>query len=160
MSVQTEIVIPAMQDIHAVASGETPAASELNDAFQLLNQILGTWSNDGTLVYTQAHTSFALTSTIASYVMGVGQTWGTSARPMRITSAVASVSGFQRGLAVVSMPELRAREQNGAGITAALPEALAHDNAQTSINVRLYPTPNNSSTSVEVDYWTLFAAFS
>lgn len=162
MTIQ-QFVTLTLRDLEVVLSGQTPSTDQSNDALGTLNEILGNWSNEGLLVPTHALTTFAVSSGVPNYTMGItgaGATWVTAALPIKIKGAIASVAtgGFQRGVAILSMEAFEASVANPIGRTAALPEKLGVDNAAPLRNVRLYPTPNNSSALIEVSYWTAMAA--
>lgn len=158
MSVQTQIVVPAFQDLGIVASGETPATAELNDAFALLNQLVSAWSNERVTSFSIAHGTFALSAATATYTMGSGATWNTASTPRKILGALAYSGNFQRGLEILTQTEFRPRQKNGKGATAALPSILCHDNTLASILVEVFPTPDASG-SIKVDYLLALAAF-
>lgn len=158
MSVQTQIVVPAFQDLGIVASGETPATAELNDALALLNQIVDAWSNERLTSYSIVHGTFSLSAATATYTMGSGATFNTASTPRKIIGALAFSGNFQKGMGIVSMSELRLRQQNGKGITAALPSLLAHDNTLANITVEVWPTPDVSG-SLKLDYLLVLSAF-
>jgi hypothetical protein len=157
MNVQNLINL-ALQDINAIASGQTPSVIESQDAFDTLNQIVASWSNEQLIVFNQVHGTFSVTAATAAYTMGPGATWATSARPMAILGAVAFSGNFQQGLEILPMKDLRPRMKNGTGVTSALPDLLGYDNATPQVNVRLYPTPDVNG-SIEADYWTALTAF-
>lgn len=157
MSVQTDIVIPAFQDLNAVASGETPSTSELADGLAELNKILGVWSNEMLVSDTPTHTTMAYVAGTSSYTMGPAGTW-VATRPMKIYRATSFSGAFRRTTKVLDQQSFAAIEQSPQGETVALPGFLMHDNALTAVNVRVFPPPNAAS-SVELSYLTAVAKF-
>jgi hypothetical protein len=141
-----------LKDIGETDGDETPTTAESNDALATLNHIISSWSNEGVLIAGLTHTTFSLAADTAAYVMGSGQTWATSARPMKIVGAEAYSGKFKNGVECVSYAEYRRRVKNATGLTATLPDLLGFDNAAANIAVRVHPTPN-ATASIEVDYW-------
>ena len=158
MTVATLIYL-SLRDIEVVYPGQLPSTDEITDGFNTVQEILGSWSHEGLLVPTHAVTVFALAAGTLGYTMGVGAVWATAALPIKIKGAIASVSGFQKGLTVLPMGEYQKLVANGIGETAALPALLGYDDAAPVRNVRLYPTPSNSAASIEVSYWTPITQF-
>src|SRR3982750_93576 len=142
-----------LKDIGETDGDETPTTAESNDGLSTLNHIISSWSNEGLLVAGLTHTTYSLTSGTSAYVMGSGQTWSTSARPMKIVSAEAYLGKFKQGVECVSFAEYRSRTKNSTGLTATLPDLLGFDNAAANVAVRVHPTPNDSSGNIEIDYW-------
>lgn len=153
-----ELINLALRDLGELPGGETPNAEESADALSTLNQILGSWSLDRRAVYTRSVQTFALTQNVNAYTMGVGGSWNTAARPVKIIGALAIVSGFQQGLEVLPMEIFSAQIANGQGITAALPSKMGVDAAAPNLNVRVFPTPNVLG-SIEVQSWQALAEF-
>lgn len=158
MTVQQFINYP-LRDLGQIYSGQTPSPDQSADAFNVLQEILGNWSQEGLLVATHVVTTFNLTSGTSAYTMGVGATWVTTGLPVKIKGAVASLTGFQRGLEIMNMGDFEASIRNEVGIAAALPTKLGIDDAAPIRNVRLFPPPNNSSATIEVSYWVPIALF-
>lgn len=159
MTVQAFINL-VYRDLRVTYSGQTPSSDQSNEAFSTLNEILASWSHEGLLVPTHAVSSFAITAGQTSPItMGVGAAWVTAALPIKVKGATASLTGFQKGMQVMPMGDFEMSIANELGITAALPSKMGVDNSAPMRNVRLWPTPNNSSTVIEVSYWTPLTAF-
>lgn len=157
MTVQ-QLVNLSLRDLDRIRSGQTPSTDESNDSLATLNEILANWSHEGLLVPTHTLTTFTLTGMTAAYTMGVGAAWVTSALPIKIKGAIASLGAFYQGVQILPMGEFEKSIQSGLGDTATLPLKLGVDNAAPQRNVRLWPMPNSSSAVIEVSYWTAMAA--
>jgi hypothetical protein len=142
----------ALKDLGEIAEDETPTSGESSDGLATLNHIIASWSNEGLVIAGLTHTTFSLAADTAAYTMGVGATWVTTARPMKIVGAEAYSGKFKNGIECVSYAEYRRRTKNATGLTATLPELLGFDNAAATVAVRLHPTPN-ATASIEIDYW-------
>ena len=46
-----DIISRALKDIGALEAGEVPTADAAQDAFDMLNDMLDQWSNEGMMVY-------------------------------------------------------------------------------------------------------------
>lgn len=161
-TVQDAIINPALQDIGALAQGETPSTTETAQALIALNQILSSWSLERRTVYTQKHGAFTITAGVNIYTMGSGGTWNTTARPVRITAAFSyfgtAPAVFQQGCEVMPMAEYTRSIVNGQGVTAVLPTKLGVDSAAPLVNVHVWPNPSTTAT-IDVHYWEPLTAF-
>lgn len=153
-----KLIDNSLRLIGVLAAGETPAASESNDAFAALNHILSSWSTEKLSVFTVQHAQFLLTVGLRVYTMGPAGTFLTSPKPVRITAATAINGNFQRGMRVVSFDELALLSNNPSGSTETLPGLLAADNATPAINLRIFPTPNSAS-QLELTWWIPLTQF-
>lgn len=153
MSVKTEIIIPALQDLSAIQPGEMPSDTELADGLALVNLVMGQLGTEKLTFPVVAHGTFLLTANTDSYLMGDGQSWDSHARVLKIIGAAAYSGAFRSGVEVVPQDQFRARSRNPLGSQSTLPEMLAHDNGRVSIRVYVFPTPL-SNASIDVDYWT------
>jgi hypothetical protein len=86
MATVRELIEGALRKIGVIASGDTPSASEQNDAFKALNRMLDRWSTDGLNIFQVAREEFDLTAGTGSYTIGPTGTFNTS-RPAEIERA-------------------------------------------------------------------------
>lgn len=74
MSVETtsanDIIIGALRNLNVLASGETPTTTEINDALQVLNDMLESWSIEHLLVFAQTEYRFNWTPGQYQYTIG------------------------------------------------------------------------------------------
>lgn len=85
-TVLDSLIVPAMQDLGAIALGETPTDAEAEACFKSLNAMMETWNTESLLVYNIAPQTFAYVPGKQSYTMGTGGDFNTS-RPIKITEA-------------------------------------------------------------------------
>lgn len=71
-----DLVSSALRTIGALESGETAEASAANDAFNLLNDMLASWSNERLLVHYVTEVIFPLVGSTYQYTIGPGGTVG------------------------------------------------------------------------------------
>lgn len=157
MTVQ-DLISDAYCDTGATAPGETPETLELDRGLRILNQILSSRSLERDFVYTFKHETFSLVANINSYTMGVGGSWSTAARPVRITGAMAYLGKFQQGVAVMNMEKFTQAIANNSGMTATLPLQIGVDTGAPLLTIRVFPTPNDSA-FIEVHSWQPLTAF-
>jgi hypothetical protein len=154
-----QLINAALMDIGVLAQGESPSTDESNDALTRANQLLASWSLEGLTAYGVKHESFSLTATTVNYTMGSGGSFSSSGWPVKIVAAAAVNGNFRRPMKVLSFEELRAESADDTGRTDDLPSLLGADRAYPLKNVKIFPPPRSSSTSVEIDSWQPFTAF-
>lgn len=145
-----------MQDLGAVASGETPSAGEMADCLAMGNLILAQWSLEELMNPVPGHSTLTLVSGTWQYTVGPSGTWVVSVKPTRIKAAKAYSGAFARGMKVSPMEQFNAEVSSPFGETASLPALLGYDNAATNINVAVFPIPNAAG-FVVLDYWAMSA---
>ena len=79
------LVKKAMQRAGIITKNETPAADEISDGLDMLNDMMASWANDDLLCFARMLETFPLTSAI-EYTIGAGQTFNT-VRPSAIVAA-------------------------------------------------------------------------
>lgn len=88
MSVATELLYPALRLAGILgAPGRTASTSELADAFDALNRMLGSWTIQDELIYTMQAARYNLSPSKTSYTIGPTGADFTAPRPDRITAA-------------------------------------------------------------------------
>lgn len=130
-----EFVNSTLRLIRVLDSGETPTATESNDALVALNQIVGSWSAAGVPVYQEVHEMIPLTGSV-NYPLGV--------RPVRITSAQVHYSGISFPVAIVTSQQWALPKDRTA--TSKFAKELYYDGAYPVGNVSLWPAPGTGST--------------
>lgn len=81
-----DIIKSSFRLLNVYASGETPSSDDSADALTTLNMMIGSWNNDGLMIYQVLNETFSLVNGTASYLIGAGQTFNTT-RPNKIDSA-------------------------------------------------------------------------
>jgi hypothetical protein len=134
-----------------MAAGESMSPDDYATALVALNQVLGGLSTEKLAVYGLQHTQFPFTALLAGYTMGVGGTWATPARPVRVEAATATSGSFRQPMDVITFSEYAAI-LDPMGTSAILPKKLAADNAYPLLNIRAWPVPAGGGMA-EVHYW-------
>lgn len=79
-----DLISSAMRLINVLGTGETPSATEANQAMSSLNDMLDAWTNDNLLIYAKAYETFPLVVNQQSYQMGTGAPDFNTTRPQSI----------------------------------------------------------------------------
>lgn len=83
MATVRDLVTGSLRLIEEVGAGQTATAESAVDALTTLNQMLGIWSAQGDIVYTETRETYTLTAGDASYSWGIGGDIN-SARPVEL----------------------------------------------------------------------------
>lgn len=67
-----DIISRALKDIGALEAGEVPTADAAQDAFDMLNDMLDQWSNEGMMVYNYTEIVFPVVQNQTQYTIGPG----------------------------------------------------------------------------------------
>lgn len=142
MTTARTLITRAMQKIGVLVKSEAPDADEAEDALVSLNMLLESWSNDSATLTSRAWESFTLTSGVATYTMGSGQTFNTT-RPTNIVASYIRNGGLDTPVGIIS-------DEAYNSITfkalTGIPQMLNYDNAYPTDNLRLYPVPASGYT--------------
>ncbi len=92
MSIATDLIKSSMRLIGVIAAGETPRAEELNDALDVLNDILEDWSTESLAVWGSSNQTFNTVAGQATYTIGPAGNFNT-ARPIDIHDAYCTYGG-------------------------------------------------------------------
>jgi hypothetical protein len=124
--------------IQVIDAGDTPSVTESNQAFVVLNQLLGNWSAAGVPVYRISRDQTSL-SGVNSYTIGPGGTIPTE-RPLKIrTASITAIGGTSMPIEVIPVERWTAvRDKSRAGKFA---QVLYHDGAYPIGTIYLWPTP-------------------
>jgi hypothetical protein len=159
MATVSDIIFEAFLDLGLVAAGQAVTTEEQTDAFLRLNQMLRSWSNEHVSIFTESHTPYPLVAGTSAYTLGVGGSFVTAARPVKIFGCSATSGGFRVPVKVMGFEEFHSSVDDGRGIVAILPQAMARDNSFPLVNLKFFPTPAPAPGTVEIDYWTELTQF-
>lgn len=79
-----DLITSAMRLVGIIATTETPKADEANDALNVLNDMIETWSTESLTVWGSAPSVFTTIPGKTSYTIGPGGDWVQTVRPVRI----------------------------------------------------------------------------
>jgi hypothetical protein len=86
MTTVLDIITSALRVAGVIASGEAPSATEAQDAFAVLNDMLDADSTESLMIYNNVQEVFPLVSGQSQYTIGTGGDFNTD-RPINITAA-------------------------------------------------------------------------
>ena len=121
--------------IRVLDSGETPTATESNDALNALNQLIGSWSAAGVPIYFESLDTIPLTG---------ASTYPLPSRPVRITAAHVSYAGINFPAAVVTSAQWTLPKDRTA--TSKFIKEVYYDGAFPVGNIHVWPIPTAGST--------------
>ena len=78
MAKALDIISRALKDIGALEAGESPSADAVQDAFDMLNDMVGQWSNEDMMVFYKNEIIFPITAGQTQYTIGPGGQIGCS----------------------------------------------------------------------------------
>lgn len=132
-----KIVKKAFQKAGILTKTQDPAADELNDAVDALNDMMESWANDSMLCIARATENFPLTANISAYTIGTGGAFNT-VKPIDIISAFIRSGGIDYPVDVIT-------DENYSDITfktaGGIPDWLKFDNSFPLATITLYPVP-------------------
>ena len=142
MATTRDLVTKAMRKAGILGRAESPTADEVNDGVSDLNNMLGSWSNDSLNIVARAWESFTLQSGVASYNIGINQTFNT-ARPLKLVDAYYLIGGTSYPLSIIDDESYNAITFKGLN---SLPDSISYDNGYPVGILRLYPVPASDYT--------------
>jgi hypothetical protein len=100
MTTALDIIESSHRKIGVLGAGVRLSAEEAADGLKTLNQMLGTWSVEGDLVFAETQENFTLQAGVASYSIGTGQTFNTT-RPTEIIAAFTRLGNYDEALSLI-----------------------------------------------------------
>jgi hypothetical protein len=121
--------------IRVLDSGETPTATESNDALAALNQLIANWSAAGVPIYQESKDTISLTGA-PSYTL--------ASRPVKISSAQVTYSGISFPAAIVSSQQwVQPKERT---MVSHFAKELYYNGGFPTATIELWPSPAFGST--------------
>jgi len=96
MTMPIDIISRALKDVGALASGETPAAGDVQDCFDMLNDLVDQWSNEEMMVFYKNEIVFPITAGQTQYTIGPGGQIGATITGS-ISGTTLTVTGISSG---------------------------------------------------------------
>lgn len=141
MTTARGIIKSALRKIGALTKFDDLSNDEAVDGLETLNQMLGSWSNDGLIVFARSWENFNLTGGDGEYTIGAGDDFNT-ARPNHIIEAFVRSDVTDYPLVIVNDSDYYAKiiDKTSQGI----PDYLSYDTQFPSGKIRLWPVPSSS----------------
>jgi hypothetical protein len=152
---RAQVITGALRKLGVLPSGGTPSTAQTNDGAEALNALIKAFHADGMPIWAIESTTFTVTSGTATYTIGPGQTIDTMYPPLKVLQAFRTPTGETQ----VPM-NLYTRYDFGVLPTDSSvtgdPVNLYY---QPTINagvatgiIKLWPTPDDSTTVITLDY--------
>lgn len=156
----SDVINRAFEDLGVVTVNETITTAMQTDAFNRLNELVDQSSADGLTIPNQMAQAFALLTATTAYTFGPGGNFSTSARAMKVTGWRAYYNNILHGGGrCLSLAEFGEQAKQTAGEQTVIPLIVGADTAYPLINVRVFPPPNSTPGTLELDYWTPLTDF-
>lgn len=136
----------ALRTIGAIASGETPTASESADALSTLNRLLSSWSAEGFLIYESKRESFDLVASQSSYTWGSGANFN-SARPYFIDKVNVEKDDQEYPVEILRSTSQWASVGNKT-LTSTLPSKIYASGTYPNETLYVWPVPTEANSLV------------
>lgn len=142
---RNEIIDGALRILGVTAQGETPNATQYTEAATALNMLVKAWEADGMPLWAIKEYSLTMTTSVASYRIGEGQTINTP-KPLKIIQAY-----FHNDASNIDIPMmlLTRNEYNTLGNKEATgqPIQFMYDPQRGYGDLKLYPVPDSTATA-------------
>jgi len=153
---RAQVITGALRKLGVLASGGTPTAAQTSDGAQALNSLVKAFHADGMPLWAIQSTTFTVTSGTSTYTIGPGQTINTVYPPLKVLHA------FRTLLNETQVPmNLYTRydfqELPTDSTVTGTPINLYYQPTLTSGGtasgtINLWPTPDDSTTVITLDY--------
>lgn len=141
MTTARDIIKRALQRNGVLTKNESPSGDEASDGLSMLNDMIGSWSNDSLLIYARVSESFPLTGA-ASYSIGSGGDFDTE-RPLQILTAFTRIGDTDYNISIV--PDIAYDGINQKSLSSSYPEILMYQAGFPLGTITLYPKPTTGT---------------
>lgn len=132
-----DIIKDAMKVAGVLTKTQEPSADEAADGLRFLNNMIDSWSNDSSLIYSRSLESFTLTANQQNYTLGPGGNFNTE-RPVKIMWAYVRVGGIDYTLDIVEDESFATIIWKNQG---SIPQFLNYTNGYPQGTIKLWPFP-------------------
>lgn len=137
-----EIIYRSLRMLGVLASGETPAASDTQDALTAMNAMIKSWSNNGFMIFENQIISATLLASQDSYTIGAtGDV--VAARPVMINEAKIIISNCEYDIEIIN--EEQYANITDKSITGSIPTKLYYNPSYPNGTLYLWPKPEGGS---------------
>jgi hypothetical protein len=157
MATANDIVKGALRKLGVIGAGETPSAEDANIAFEALNDLIESWSNERLMLPNLTQVSKALTTSNGTYSIGLVTGDINVARPVSIDSAFIRDSASQDSQVAIISDEQYSLISNKSAPDD-VPGYLYYRPTYPLGQINLYPTPLASLT-LYMSVWAQISAF-
>ena len=150
-----QVITGALRKLAVLPSGGTPSAAQISDASEALNALIKAFHADGMPVWKITSTTFTCVDGTSSYTIGPSGYTITAAQPLKVIQALYTVSGAS----AVPMNVYNRYDFNqlpNLSTIEGTPINLYYQPLRTSGVIKLWPTPDNSTTTITIHYQAPF----
>ena len=141
MTTARDIIKGGLRKISVLGTGSNLSNEDAQDALDLLNGILSSWSVEGNLVYSETAETFSLVSGQASYTIGTGGDFNT-VRPHVINTATVTIGDTDYPLHVFDQSQYARITQK---TVAGTPDIFYYDAGYPLGTIKIYPVPTGET---------------
>lgn len=152
----TQLITSSLSLMGRLGPGRTAGTSELNAAFNCLNEMIDEWGAERLMVFQTVRQTFTLAGGTQTYTIGPGGTFNTT-RPTRIETANIIVSGFRLPIELVTADEYSQKILETT-LTGQAPRILYDDYATPLSTLYVWPVPSGTPT-LEIFTWQVIGQF-
>jgi len=137
MTTARDIVKKALQKIGALTKNDDMSGDEASDSLFALNSLLGSWSNENLIIFTQPLEQFSLISGQSTYTMGAGGDFDTQ-RPSKLINVFVRQGGIDYDLGIINedkFDDITYKSLQG------IPEWVSTSNNFPLTTLKFYPVP-------------------
>ena len=143
-----DIITAALRKLGVLPSGASPSTNQLNDGVSALNAILKAFQADGMPLWKIIAYNFTVTSGTSTYNIGPTQTLNTN-KPLRVIQALRTPnSGVNVPMNIYTRYDFELLPNDATGD----PVNIYYQPLETYGVIQLWPTPDNSTTSITISY--------
>jgi hypothetical protein len=143
MTTARDLITSALRKIQVLGNGSTLDPTEADQALETLNSLLSSFSAEGAITFEETLESFTLTNNKASYTIGAGEDFSTTA-PLYITAAY--VRQGDTDYPVTSFDEQEYSRISQKDISGSVPRIYYYDTNFPVATIYFYPVPSSSDT--------------
>jgi hypothetical protein len=142
MTTAIDMIGRSLRAISVYGSGETVSASDANDSFSALNDMLDSWSVARLYCYQIVETTLAATLNDGSYTVGIGGDLNVT-RPTEITNVRYTIGGIDYSLSPVNRDQFASISIKSDG---GIPEVYCYEPSFPLGVLTLWPVPATAGT--------------
>jgi hypothetical protein len=145
---RNQVITGALRKLAVLPSGGTPSAAQISDASDALNALVKAYQADGMPLWKTTSTTFTVTDGTSSYTIGPSQTVN-AVKPLRVIQALYTPSGGNNTpMNVYNRYDFQMLPTSGEG----MPVNLYYQPLRTTGTIKLWPTPQDSTTQITIHY--------
>jgi hypothetical protein len=146
---RNQVITAALRKLAVLPSGGTASTAQINDGVDSLNAILKAFHADGMPLWVITSKTFTVTSGTNTYTIGISQTVN-APQPLKLIQAFYTPSGSSSvPMNIYTGYDYHVLPDSGAN---GLPVNIYYQPLMDTGTIKLWPTPNDSTTTVTVYY--------